>query len=69
MLPLETHSRCKTETSHGEDYYERPKQKQKAKKCKVTVELDLGVRSSRYCVMNQEGEVVQAGSVATTKKI
>lgn len=34
----------------------------------LTIGLDLGDRSSRYCVLNQDGEVVQTGSVATTKK-
>lgn len=33
-----------------------------------TIGLDLGDRSSHYCVLNQEGEVVQTGTVATTKK-
>ena len=44
------------------------KLKKTAKQSKVTVGLDLGDRTSRYCVLNQEGEVVQAGSGATTKK-
>jgi len=35
---------------------------------KVTIGLDLGDRSSRYCVLNQDGEIVQTGSVATNKK-
>jgi len=34
----------------------------------LTVGIDLGDRSSRYCILNQEGEVVTAGAVATTKK-
>lgn len=47
---------------------ETSKPKKTAKQSKVTVGLDLGDRSCRYCVLNQEGEVVEAGSVATTKK-
>lgn len=46
-------------------------QKQKSRKQlngNLTVGIDLGDRSSRYCILNQDGEVVQAGSVATTKK-
>lgn len=34
---------------------------------KLTIGLDLGDRSSRYCVLNEEGEVVSEGSLATTK--
>ena len=34
----------------------------------LTVGIDLGDRSSRYCILNQEGEVVAASAVATTKK-
>ena len=34
----------------------------------LTVGIDLWDRSSRYCILNQEGEVVTAGAVATTKK-
>jgi hypothetical protein len=30
--------------------------------------IDLGDRSSRYCILNQEGEVVAASAVATTRK-
>jgi hypothetical protein len=32
------------------------------------VGIDLGDRSSRYCILDQEGEVLAEGSVATTKK-
>ncbi|HEY1159233.1 MAG TPA: IS110 family transposase [Terracidiphilus sp.] len=50
---------------------ECPKQERKSRKQlsgKLTVGIDLGDRSSRYCILNQDGEVVQTGSVATTKK-
>lgn len=40
----------------------------RAQKRKWTIGMDLGDRSSRYCVLNEEGEVVVEGSVATTKK-
>jgi len=33
-----------------------------------TIGLDLGDRSSRYCVVDERGEVIQEGSVATTRK-
>jgi transposase len=35
---------------------------------KLTIGLDLGDRSSSYCVVNEDGEVIKRGSVATTKK-
>jgi len=34
----------------------------------ITIGLDLGDQTSRYCVLDKRGEVVQEGSVATTKK-
>ncbi len=40
----------------------------RAQKRKFTIGMDLGDRSSRYCVLDEQGEVVQEGSVATTKK-
>ena len=33
-----------------------------------TIGLDLGDRSSRYCVIDEHGEVIQEGSVVTTRK-
>jgi transposase len=50
---------------------EKPKQRRTGRKQpegKLTIGIDLGDRSSRYCILNQEGEVSQTGSVATTKK-
>lgn len=35
---------------------------------KVTVGIDLGDRSSRYCMLDRVGEIAKEGSVATTKK-
>jgi transposase len=50
---------------------EPPKQNGKGRKQpegKLTVGIDLGDRSSRYCMLNQDGEVTRAAAVATTKK-
>lgn len=33
----------------------------------LTVGLDLGDRRSRYCMLNEDGEVVEEGSIATTE--
>jgi len=35
---------------------------------KLTVGIDLGDRSSRYCILDEQGEMLAEGSVATTKK-
>src|SRR5947208_2612922 len=34
----------------------------------ITIGMDLGDKSSRYCVLDGKGEIVAEGSVATTKK-
>jgi transposase len=35
---------------------------------KLTVGIDLGDRNSRYCILDEQGEVLAEGSVATTRK-
>jgi transposase len=35
---------------------------------KFTVGVDLGDRSSRYCILDKDGEVIEASSVGMTKK-
>jgi transposase len=35
---------------------------------RLTIGLDLGDKTSRYCVLNSEGGIVQEGSVGTTRK-
>jgi transposase len=42
--------------------------KARAQKRKLTIGMDLGDRSSRYCVLDEQGEAILEGSVATTKK-
>jgi transposase len=37
-------------------------------KRRLTIGVDLGDRNSRYCVLDEQGEVILEGSVATTKK-
>ena len=34
----------------------------------ITIGLDLGDKTSRYCVLDENAEVQAEGSVATTKK-
>lgn len=42
--------------------------KRSGKKESYTIGMDLGDRTSRYCVLNRQGEVAKEGTVATTKK-
>src|SRR5512136_2599630 len=34
----------------------------------LTIGMDLGDKSSRYCVLDEQGRIVREGSVGTTKK-
>ena len=43
-------------------------QSRKGAKGGITMGMDLGDKTSRYCVLDGNGEVVEEGSVATTKK-
>ena len=43
------------------------KTKSQAMKKKVTIGMDLGDQSSRYCLLDEEGMVIAEGSAATTK--
>ncbi len=45
-----------------------PKRRAASSRGPITIGLDLGDRSSRYCRLDGQGEVVQEASVATTKK-
>ena len=45
-----------------------PKAGSKSTKEPMTIGMDLGDKTSRYCVLDENGEVVREGSVATTKK-
>jgi transposase len=45
-----------------------PKRKMARTEERITIGLDLGDKTSRYCVLNGDGEVVGEGSVGTTRK-
>jgi transposase len=45
-----------------------PKRKKNTLKGPITIGMDLGDKRSRYCVLDDEGEVVLEGSVVTSKK-
>jgi transposase len=43
------------------------KMKRQMARQKLTVGIDLGDRSSRYCILDEQGDVLSEGSFATTK--
>lgn len=45
-----------------------PKRRMTQAEERITIGLDLGDRKSRYCALNGKGEVVEEGSVETTKQ-
>lgn len=45
-----------------------PKRAAQADRGPITIGMDLGDKSSRYCLLDEDGEVVQEGSVSTTRK-
>jgi transposase len=45
-----------------------PKQSQKLCAGPITIGVDLGDKTSRYCWLNERGEVAREGSLATTQK-
>ena len=45
-----------------------PRRGTKTRRQGMTIGMDLGDKTSRYCVLNGDGEVIQEQSVATTKK-
>ena len=47
---------------------QNPKGKTKSLKGPITIGMDLGDKTSRYCALDSSGEVVKEGSVATAKK-
>jgi transposase len=45
-----------------------PKRKAKSKPPKLTIGMDLGDKTSRYCVLDENGEITVEESVSTTHK-
>jgi transposase len=48
--------------------HQSPRRGSKTRRQTMTIGMDLGDKTSRYCVLNDHGEVVQEQSLATTKK-
>ena len=53
----------------GSSSRQNPKSAAKVKQAQqsVTIGMDLGERTSRYCLLSHEGEILREGQVATTK--
>jgi transposase len=47
---------------------QNPRQRTRVRPGSLTIGMDLGDKTSRYCVLDEQGEIVQEGSVGTTKK-
>ena len=45
-----------------------PKRRRKASARPSAIGMDLGDKNSRYCVLDEEGEIVKEDGVGTTKK-
>src|ERR1700684_4505867 len=68
---MDTHSKCKRRPALKKNSISRkqsPKRKQNRMQSPITIGMDLGDKTSRYCVLNESGEVILERSVATTKK-
>lgn len=48
--------------------YAQSSKRQGARKARLTIGMDVGDKTSKYCVLDDDGEVVTEGSVATTRK-
>src|SRR5450759_4202160 len=67
---METHSKCKRRPAMKKN--NTVKQSRKAARAgetgPITIGMDLGDKTSRYCELGGDGEVVSEGSVGTTRK-
>ena len=60
----------KQSLTHNPKQTPKPSPKQTRKICEgpITIGIDLGDKTSRYCLLNERGEVAKQASVGTTKK-
>ena len=61
------HSECKPERTPAMKKHNTERREQKKGEGRKTIGLDLGDRTSRYCVVDERGEAILEGSVATTE--
>jgi transposase len=66
MIP---HSKCKGEPAMKKNSIcqQSSRKRKRALQGSITIGLDLGDKSSRYCVLDANGKVVEEGSLASTK--
>ena len=48
---------------------QKPTAKSKGTQERVTIEMDLGDKTSRYCMLSSEGEILREGQVTTSKAV
>src|ERR1700686_832060 len=67
---METHSKCKRRPAMKKNntVKQSPKRARAGETGPITIGMDLGDKTSRYCVLGGDGEVVWEGSVGTTRK-
>ena len=46
---------------------QKPTVKTKGTQERITIGMDLGDKTSRYCMLNNNGEILQEGQVTTSK--
>jgi len=47
---------------------QNPKRATARKEGPITIGMDLGDKTTQYCILDEQGEIVQEGSVGKTKK-
>src|ERR1700693_1277578 len=69
-LPMDTHSKCKRRPAMKKNntVAQSPKRAAARKRGPITIGMDLGDKTSRYCVLGENGELLPEGSVASTRK-
>src|SRR5712692_10444398 len=67
---MDTHSKCKRRPAMKKNSTssQSPKRAVARQEGPITIGMDLGDKTSRYCVLGRNGEMLLEGSVATTRK-
>src|SRR5215469_2881520 len=67
VTPLAVQRRPTMKKRSSSQKSQKPTVKNKGTKERVTIGMDLGDKTSRYCVLSHEGEILREGQVTTTK--
>src|ERR1700683_1280548 len=67
---MDTHSKCKRRPAMKKNSIAKksPKRVSVPQPGPITIGMDLGDKTSRYCVLGADGEIVAEGTVGTTRK-